>query len=155
MKKKFAIKKVHIKGGLLGGGIGAILAYFFLFSGILMLLIAIGGFVAIYIVRKEIKLSYLEGIKIGLISSSVSTLYIFFIVERSLRSTRDYILEHGIEKYIVDYNATIPDPQAFEEMIVSHLHVYSAQLALTVFIIVLTGTWIALIFYKPRTKKMH
>jgi hypothetical protein len=155
MKKKFAIKKVHIKGGVLGGGIGAILASLFIFSGPLLFSIAIGGFVAIYVVRKEIKLSYLEGIKIGLISAIIPTVYMFFILERSVKYVRDYILEHGVEAYMMDHNATLIDPQTFEDAILNHPHTGPIQWTLTVFIIMLTGTWIALIFYKPRTKKMH
>ena len=156
MKNKFKIKRVHIKGGLLGGGIGAILASIFLFSGILFFLISAGGFVGIYIVRKQIRLSYLEGLKIGLISALTAFLYMFFLLARSVSAAKNEILEQGIEAYIENHNITgVTDMQVLEDQILNYTHLGLVLQVLPVFIIMLTGTWIALIFYKPRTKKMH
>ncbi|MCK4247654.1 MAG: hypothetical protein KAT49_06560 [Methanomicrobia archaeon] len=155
MKKKFAIKKVHIKGGVLGGGIGAILASLFLAMSPMMFLIAIGGFVAIYVVRKEIKLSYLEGMKIGLISALIASLYALLLLERTAIAAKKEILEQGIEAFMENHNITWATEQQVFDAYVTHTHGIPIQWTLTVFIIMLTGTWIALIFYKPRTKKMH
>jgi len=49
--KKFKIKAVHVKGGLWGGAIGTV---FVLLAGLLSsILIVLGGFFGIFIVRKE------------------------------------------------------------------------------------------------------
>ena len=52
MKKKFKVKAAHIKGGLWGGAVGT---FFVFLSGLLPpMLIVVGGFVGIFVVRKEI-----------------------------------------------------------------------------------------------------
>ncbi|MCK4310272.1 MAG: hypothetical protein KAV80_02340, partial [Methanomicrobia archaeon] len=142
MKKKFAIKKVHIKGGVLGGGIGAILASLFLFRGMSGFLIAIGGFVGIYVVRKQIKLSYLEGMKIGLISALTAFLYMFLRLELDVITAKNEILKHGIEAYIEKHNITgVTDLQVFEDQILNYAHLNSVLWTLPVLVIMLTGTW--------------
>ena len=118
MKKKFKIKAVHIKGGLWGGAIGTV---FVLLSGLLPpILILIGGFFGVFIVRKEIKLTYLEGLKIGLISGAVASLYTLILYYRA-----------GYTIYLITINA------------------------ITVFLFMIAGTFMALVIYRPKAKKMH
>jgi len=118
MKKKFKIKVVHIKGGLWGGVVGT---FFVLLSGLLPpIMILIGGFFGVFIVRKQIKLTYPEGLKIGLISGAVASLYTLILYYRA-----------GYTTYLVTINA------------------------ITVFLFMIAGTFMALMIYRPRTKKMH
>lgn len=92
MKKKFKIKVVHIKGGLWGGVVGTVFVFL---SGLLPpILILIGGFFGVFIVRKEIKLTYLEGLKIGLISAAVASLYTLILYYRLGSST--YIITTSV-----------------------------------------------------------
>ena len=78
--KRFKIKAVHVKGGIWGGAIGTV---FVLLAGMLSpILIVLGGFFGIFIVRKEIRLKYTDGLKIGLISATVASLYTLFLYYR-------------------------------------------------------------------------
>ena len=157
MKKKFKIKVAHIKGGVLGGVIGAIFVFLYLYLKIpySFNLVVIGGFVGIFVVRKEIKLSYLEGLKIGLISALTTSFYALIFIERQMNAAKEYIMKYGVEEYIRNFNINVADSQKFEDLIINHTHSIPIQITLMTFLFMMIGTLVALMIYMPREKKMH
>jgi asparagine N-glycosylation enzyme membrane subunit Stt3 len=149
-----AINKIHLKGVLWGGAVALLCVMIWMYVGMPYFLVVVGGFISIYVIKDEITVGYIETLKVGGLTAVIPAAYILFILSKVMKDAKEYILEHGIEKYISENSITDIDPQSLEDQIVNHTYSLPLQLALIIFILTLTGAWIALIFYKPR-KKMH
>ncbi len=145
-------KKVHLKGGLWGAAAGLFCVFLWFYVGLPSFLVVLGGVVGVFAVRKEIRLNNVEGLKIGIISAVPPALYVLFVLVKGASDIKAYILKHGVEEYIEKYNLTVEDVQVFEKNVLEHTYTGAFQWALMVFILILTGAWIGLIFFKPRKK---
>ncbi|MEA1993157.1 MAG: hypothetical protein U9N35_02000 [Euryarchaeota archaeon] len=113
--KKFEL--AHIKAGMWGGIVGMVFVFL---AGVLhTLLIMIGGFIGVFLVRKKVRVGWIEGLKVGVISAVITSFYSVFLF------------------YRLDYSG-------YEIL----------YLFLTVFMLMIAGSTMGIVFFKPR-KKMH
>lgn len=117
LRKAKKVELVHIKAGMWGGLLGML---FLFLSGLLTpFLVMAGGFVGVFLVRKKVRMGWIEGLKVGCISAVITSLYSLFLFYRLGNS-------------------------AYETL----------SWSLVVFILMIGGSMIAIVLFKPR-KKMH